>query len=200
MSERFQHTPASGGGRTTTVSSLEPHVSTFVFRKATRDRFVFPFQIITSILIALTILSVYLWLMYDYTTLAIFTIWAQVLIIPFYLPGILMYFRLRDKEKYTWIELDSQNKLIQYKQKNVNILFHQSQIIRCELRVSIMLPHEVDFLVLHLKGGIMLCISSLIMDPWKFLHTWKIPYTTHRRWINTQIPQTQLNPNTSNQA
>ena len=167
---------------------LEPHVDSFTFLANDKTRFIFPFQVITIFLAFFSVLALYLWISMDNLSIIRMVVWTQCMFLPFYIPGLYYYYAYAEKEKNTVVELDRKHELIQYTNEEVNLLFHKNQVLYGEIFVSVVLPYEVDFLVLHLRGGGKVIISSLVIEPRKIARLMNIPCTIKRKFFNT-IPQ-----------
>lgn len=167
---------------------LEPHVDSFTFLTNDKSRFIFPFQVITVFLTFFTILALYLWVSMGNIAIIRMVVWTQCMFLPFYIPGLFYYYTCAEKEKNTVLELDRKHDLIQYTNEELNLLFHKNQVLYGEIYISVVLPYEVDFLVLHLRGGEKVVISSLVIEPRKIARLMNIPCTIKRNFFN-KIPQ-----------
>lgn len=165
---------------------LEPHVESFDIHSRGKRQFIFPFQVITYCVLALVVLGFLTFLLMDDTSLVQVIVWIQVLIAPFYLPGLYYYATYFKQEKHTQVELDPKAQLIKYSHSKeaVNLLFHASQVESCVVNMSLLFPYKVDYLTMKLKGGPEIYISSLVVEPLEILKRFSIEYDIQKRILN----------------
>ena len=172
--------------QTTANRFIEPHVKVFDIDSTEKKYFVFPFQLITAFLFAFIIIGFVCWFAWEDNSATFIVVALQLAFAPFYLPGLYLYNRYLKRENHTEVELDKKNRLIKYSnsQDGRNLLFHESQIEKCEISLSIFVPYRLDYIHLHLKGGRVIVISSLIVEPKEILKHFSFPYQIRKRWVN----------------
>ncbi|RMG28311.1 MAG: hypothetical protein D6730_05750 [Bacteroidetes bacterium] len=167
-----------------TVVELEPHVECFRMDSQSQGRFTLPFYLMTAILGVLVLLAFFFWLVYEDKTMVRVCFWMQLLMAPFYIPGLYYYSMYYEQDKDTELELDKKNELVKYTGKRHNLLFHKNQVEKVEVHLSMAFPYQLDYLSLHLKGGRQIHISSLVIDPKTMIRWFGRKPTVSRRWFN----------------
>ncbi|MEL6251105.1 MAG: hypothetical protein AAFR87_03750 [Bacteroidota bacterium] len=168
---------------------LEPHVAYYDIYSKEKELFILPFKVIGWCLLAFTIAGFASFMIWGNQLIAQIFFCLLAILGPFYLPGIYYYFKCLKKEQDTRIEVDAKHGLIKYEKpgSDKNILFHESQIENCTIRLSLLFPYKINYLNLRLKGGYNVTVSSLILEPQDLVQLFNIPYTIETYWIN-KIP------------
>lgn len=167
-----------------TLLNVEPHVECFDIESSSHQRFTYPFQVITCIMLFFTLVALAYWMVKGDTSFMVVVIGMQCILLPFYFPGVYYYYRYFDQEKHTEMELDRKHELLKYSNLADNLLFHRSQIESCILYKSMAFPYEFAFLSLALKGGKSVCISNLIVEPDKIIDALGLQAEVKKRLIN----------------
>lgn len=167
-----------------TIELLEPHVTYFETDETNQSRFTLPFHLMTATLGIMLCLAFYFWLtVEDYMMIRV-CIWMQLIFAPMYVPGLYFYAMYYERDRYTELEVDSKNELIKYRGQEQHLLFHKSQVERCEIHLSMLFPYQLDYLTLHLKGGQQVHVSSLVIDPKWMVRWFESQPTVTRAWFN----------------
>ncbi|MEM7373569.1 MAG: hypothetical protein AAF587_33400 [Bacteroidota bacterium] len=168
------------------VELLEPHVELFDIHSKEKGPFIFPFQLITYCLIAMVALGFVAFLIMDDTSIVQVIFWIQLILAPFYLPGLYYYSRYFMQERFTQVELDFKSQLIKYSHSKteINLLFQADQVESCVLYMSLLFPYKVNYLSLQLKDGPRVHISSLVVEPSLILHHFSLDYEVRKRLVN----------------
>lgn len=172
--------------KTAATVYLEPHVGYYDIYSSSKNLFTLPFKIIGWSLLGFTLAgfaSVIVW-QNDLIAQVFFCLMA--LFGPFYLPGIYYYFTCYNKEVDTRVELDAKHGLIKYEkpENGRNILFHESQIEKCTVKLSLLFPYKINYVSLQVKGGYEVNISSLIVEPQHLVQQFNLSYTLETYWFN----------------
>lgn len=167
---------------------LEPHVAYYDINTQGKELFTLPFKFIGWSLLTFTVAGFIAFLFWEDQIVARIFFCLMAILCPFYIPGIFYYFSSYKKEEDTRVELDVKHGLIKYENDSGrNILFHESQIESCTIRLSLLFPYKINYASLKLKGGYQVHISSLILEPQQLVQSFKIPYTLETYWFN-QFP------------
>lgn len=167
------------------IEKIEPHVECFMADVKEQNRFTLPFYLITATLTITLCLAFYFWLTTGDKMMIEVSVWLHILFAPFYIPGIYYYSCYFEKDKHTEVEVDKKNELIKYSSKGVNLLFHKSQVEKCEINLSLLFPYRLDYISLQLAGGRKIYISNLIIDPKTMVRWFKVKPSIQRRYFNS---------------
>ncbi|MEM7656677.1 MAG: hypothetical protein AAF399_11150 [Bacteroidota bacterium] len=165
---------------------LEPHVEFFDLHSTRKGPFVLPFQVIFYCMIGLVALGFVGWIWLQDQTVVQLVVLIQLFFAPFFIPGLVYYFRFLKRERGVELELDSYHDWIKYyhEPSGTHLLFQSEQVESCTLHLSLIFPYKVDFLSLQLVGGPCVHISSLIISPEEMLERFPIPYEIQKRMFN----------------
>ena len=165
---------------------IEPHVDIYDIDSTDKRRVMLPIEIISYSLLGLLVLGFGISLIFDGNTFSLITVTIIGLIAPFYLPYMYFFLKYLKKDEHTEIEVDRKHGLIKYFNSvtGENLLFHQSQIENCVIHQSILLPLNIDYITLYLKGGKKVCFSSLVIDLKEFVTKNTLPYQTKEKLFN----------------
>lgn len=166
------------------IEKIEPHVEYFVPDKRAQSRFTLPFYLITAALTVAIFLAFYFWLSTGEKFMIEVCVWMHLIFAPFYLPGLYYYSCYFEKDKDTEVEVDKKNELIKYSSKDVNLLFHKSQVETCEINLSLLFPYKLDYISLKLVGGPKIHISNLVIDSKMMVRWFKVKPSINRRYFN----------------
>lgn len=169
-----------------TTELIEPHVELYDIHSKEKGPFIFPFQLIAYCLLALVGFGFLAFLLMDDTSIVQVILWIQLLLAPFYVPGLYYYAKYFRQEKFTQVELDFKSQLIKYSHSktHINLLFHAEQVESCMLHLSLLFPYKVNYLSLQLKNGPLVHISSLVVEPSLILHHFSLDYEIRKRVFN----------------
>ncbi len=166
------------------IEKIEPHVEYFMLDASTQGRFTLPFHLITATLAILLILASYFWLTTGDRMMIEVCILMQLIFAPFYIPGLYYYSLYYEKDKHTQVEVDKKNELIKYSSKGTNLLFHKSQVEKCEIHFSLIFPYQLEYVSLYLKGDRKINISNLVIDPKVMARWFDTKPLVYHRYVN----------------
>ena len=164
--------------------SIEPHVEYYDIHRAEQSPFLKPIQALFYIALGSTFFSLVWWVVAEEMNEYIrWSMWISGVLCMICLPAWYGFSRSFLHDKKTLLEVDNKYGLIKYTnpERKLNLLFHKSQVEKCEIFKSFLFPFHVQYLVLNLSGGIKLQISSLVIDPREIAVEFTLPYTISRK-------------------
>lgn len=164
--------------------SIEPHVEIHRVDETRQHHFTLPFQLMLGSMGVMLALAFYFWFAFEDKTTVQIICYMQLIFAPFYIPGIYFYSKYYTKDINSCLEIDSKNRLIQYESPKESLLFHADQVEHCEIHMSLLLPYQIHYTTLKLKGGKVLNISSLLITPDKLMKYLSIFPEVHQHAFN----------------
>lgn len=162
---------------------IEPHVEYHDVHTAQQSRFLFPLQVVFYVMLVINFCSLsFFFVSNDQYIVITILMWVSGVFCMLCLPIWFGFSRSLQHDKGTLLEVDNKYGLIKYTnpERNLNLLFHKSQVEKCEIRKSLISPFHVEYLILNLSGGIKLKISSLVINPKEMAREFTLPYTVSR--------------------
>lgn len=170
--------------------SPESRIRWYDFRSRTQQPFLRPFQIIGIGLAGLLLLSSVIRHQEGNQALVHTLLILGGILLGLCLPGLLYYLHYFVRSRRTGLELDEENGFIRYVNafEGQNLLFHAEQVDRCVLCLNLLLPYRVDTIILFLRGGHTIEVSSLVMDPLELIRRFGFRPEVYQRWLGPFNP------------